>query len=96
MKSQEELLEILSEQVVEMEDEDIVETIQEYIENGYAVDQAVEALIRGMKEVGDLFAEEEYYVTDVLIAADAMNNAMDLLKPLMMEKRLPLAVRRKS
>lgn len=49
-----------------------------------------------MKEVGDLFAEEEYYVTDVLIAADAMNNAMDLLKPLMMEKRLPLAVRRKS
>lgn len=41
MKSQEELLEILSEQVVEMEDEDIVETIQEYIENGYAVDQAV-------------------------------------------------------
>jgi len=54
VKSQEELLEILSEQVVEMEDEDIVETIQEYIENGYAVDQAVEALIRGMKEVGGL------------------------------------------
>ena len=87
MRDQKELLEELKEFVVEMEDEDIIETAKEYVEGGYDVNEGVDALVDGMTEVGQLFAEEEYYVTDVLISADAMNNAMEVFEPLLMDQK---------
>ncbi|MFN0603241.1 cobalamin B12-binding domain-containing protein [Facklamia hominis] len=87
MRDQKELLEELKEFVVEMEDDDIIETAKEYVEGGYDVNEGVDALVDGMTEVGQLFAEEEYYVTDVLISADAMNNAMEVFEPLLMDQK---------
>ena len=87
MRDQKELLEELKEFVVEMEDDDIIETAKEYVEGGYDVNAGVDALVDGMTEVGQLFAEEEYYVTDVLISADAMNNAMEVFEPLLMDQK---------
>lgn len=40
-----------------------------------------DSLIVGMKEVGDRFRRNEIYLPDVLMAARAMNAAMDHLKP---------------
>lgn len=34
-----------------------------------------------MKRAGDAFQEEEYFVTDLLLCSDAMNNALDVLRP---------------
>ena len=87
MRDRKELLEELKEFVVEMEDDDIIETAKEYVEGGYDVNEGVDALVDGMTEVGQLFAEEEYYVTDVLISADAMNNAMEVFEPLLMDQK---------
>ncbi len=41
------------------------------------------ALVPGMNVVGDRFRNNEYYVPEVLIAARAMNTALDVLKPLL-------------
>ena len=39
-----------------------------------------EALLPGMPAVGDLFERGEYFVPEMLIAADAMDGAMELLR----------------
>jgi 5-methyltetrahydrofolate--homocysteine methyltransferase len=39
-------------------------------------------LMKGMNVVGDLFKNKEYYLPEVLLAAEAMHASMDILKPL--------------
>lgn len=81
-KSKEELLEKLSECVVEMEEEEVAEVAQEYIGAGYpAFDAIMDGLLDGMDKVSDLFEEEEYFVTDVLLCSDAMYAGLEILKP---------------
>ena len=81
-KSKKELLEKLSECVVEMEDEEVVDVANEYIESGYpALDGIMEGLVDGMNKASDLYDEEEYFVTDLLLCSDAMYSGIDILKP---------------
>ncbi len=81
-KSKEELLEKLSECVVEMEDEEVVDAANEYVEAGYpALDGIMEGLVDGMNKASDLYDEEEYFVTDLLLCSDAMYSGIDILKP---------------
>ena len=80
--SKEELLAKLSECGVEMEEEEIVEVANEYIEAGYdALEGIMDGLIDGMEKVSELFEEEEYFVTDVLLCSDAMYAGIEVLKP---------------
>lgn len=44
-----------------------------------------EGLIAGMSEVGDRFKCGDYFVPEMLIAARAMQSAMDLLRPVLVE-----------
>ena len=81
-RSKEELLAKLAEDVVEMDDEDIVEVAQEYIDAGYpAMEGMLDGLVKGMSKAGELFDAEEYFVTDVLLCSDAMYAGIDILKP---------------
>lgn len=81
-RSKEELLEALSECVVEMEDEEVVDVAKEYIDAGYpAFDGIMEGLVDGMNKASDLYDAEEYFVTDVLLCSDAMYAGLDVLKP---------------
>ena len=78
----EELLEKLSECVVEMEDEEVVDVAKEYIDSGYpAFDGIMDGLVDGMNKASDLYDEEEYFVTDILLCSDAMYAGLDVLKP---------------
>lgn len=81
-RSKEELLAKLAEDVVEMDDEDIVEVAQEYVDAGYpAMEGMLDGLVKGMSKAGELFDAEEYFVTDVLLCSDAMYAGIDVLKP---------------
>ena len=87
-RSKEEIIQDLSDYVFDMEDEDIVAIAEEYVAAGYDVQDAImDGLVDGMARAGELFAEEEYYVTDILMCADALNNAMDIFKPLLLERK---------
>ena len=76
-----ELLEKLSECVVEMEDEEIVELAKEYIEHGYSANDGImEGLVDGMNKAGQLYEEEEYYIAELLLCSDAMYAGINVLK----------------
>lgn len=80
--TKEEYYKILDDYVYEYEDEKIAEVAQNYLDEGYdALDAILHGLVPGMKRAGDAFQEEEYFVTDLLLCSDAMNNALDVLKP---------------
>lgn len=81
MANKEEYLEKMAEMVVEMEDEEIGDLCREYLKEGYDPEDAIfNGLIKGMNEVGKLFEEEEYFISDLLICSDAMYNGIDVLK----------------
>lgn len=86
--NQEKLLTQLSDAVFEMEDEDIIPIAEEYVSAGFDVREGVmKGLIPGMSRAGELFAEEEYYVTDILLCSDALNNALEIFKPYLEEEK---------
>lgn len=81
MKSKDELLKLLAEYVKDMEDEEIKDVAREYLEAGYpAKDGILDGLTVGMKEAGKLYDEEEYYIAELLLCADAMYAGIDVLK----------------
>lgn len=82
MATKEELLARLDECVLEMEDEEVVDVANEYIEAGYeAYDGIMDGLVSGMNKASDLYDAEEYFVTDVLLCSDAMYAGLDILRP---------------
>lgn len=82
MATKEELLARLSDCVLEMEDEEVVDVCNEYLEAGYpAYDGIMDGLVDGMNKASDLYDREEYFVTDVLLCSDALYAGLDVLKP---------------
>lgn len=82
MSTKEELLKRMSDEVLEMEEDDIEDTSREYLNAGYPVLEGImDGLIDGMNRAGQLYEEEEYFVTDVLLCSDTMYKGLDLLKP---------------
>lgn len=82
MGKKEEYLKRLSDGVVEMEEDDVAEACQEYLDAGYpAFDGIMEGLVDGMNRASQLYEEEEYFVTDVLLCSDAMYAGLDILRP---------------
>lgn len=82
MSTKEELLKRLSDGVVDMEEDDVAEAAQEYLDAGYpAYDGIMEGLVDGMNRAGQLYEEEEYFVTDILLCSDAMYVGLDILRP---------------
>lgn len=87
MSTKEELLKRLSDGVVDMEEEDVQEAAQEYLDAGYpAFDGIMEGLVDGMNRASQLYEEEEYFVTDVLLCSDAMYVGLDILRPYLPEE----------
>ena len=73
----------LSRAVVEGNAEKAVKISREAIAvNLDAYELIQNGLMKGMKEVGDLFKNKEYYLPEVLMSAEAMHESMKILKPL--------------
>ncbi len=62
------------------------ELVSQGVEEGIDTEELLAALIAGMNVVGKKFKNNEVYVPEVLIAARAMNNGLDVLKPLLEAK----------
>jgi len=78
----EKLLKELSDCVVEMEEEKVEEIAKEYIEKNFDPYEGIsEGLAHGMKRVGKLYEEEEYYIPELLVCSDCMYTGIDILKP---------------
>ncbi len=96
MPRKEEYFDKMAQMVIDEEDEEIADLCRAYLAEGYDPEEAIfKGLIKGMNEVGKLFEEEEYYISDLLICSDAMYNGIDVLTEKMeshQEKNLATAV----
>lgn len=63
--------------------------VQQAVDEGGDVQKILnEGLLAGMSVVGDRFKKNEFYIPEVLIAARAMKEGMQILRPLLAEKNI--------
>jgi len=77
-----EIFEKLTSSIIMGEPEATVEATQEALAAGIEpMDIIRQGLMPGMNVVGEKFSSGEYYLPDLIIAADGMRQAMELLEP---------------
>lgn len=77
-----ELLKTLSDGVVNMDVEKVREAAQKVVDEGLDAYEAVmDGIAAGMEIVGNLYERHEYFVPELLMAADALYAGLDILKP---------------
>ena len=77
-----EILKGLQQAVVEFDEDKTRELAQTAIDEGVDPFLAtMEGLAEGMIQVGDLYNKKEYYVSELLLCADALYAGLELLKP---------------
>ena len=82
MTTKAQLLTEMSEAVVLFEEERVERAAVEYLAGGFdPLEAMLDGLTAGMKRVGELFSAQEYFVPEVLLAADAMEAGMQVLRP---------------
>ncbi|MCL2137602.1 MAG: cobalamin-dependent protein [Coriobacteriia bacterium] len=71
--------------MADLVEEDIMTAVREVAasESGASATACLEALQQGMDAVGARFEEGEYFVGDLIYAGEVLQNAMDILKPLL-------------
>lgn len=70
--------------VIEGDDESIVELVKALLDEGAApLDVLNNGIIAGMAEVSELFKQEEMCLPEVLMAAEAMNAGIEIIRPLL-------------
>jgi 5-methyltetrahydrofolate--homocysteine methyltransferase len=77
-------MEKLKECVIEGYNEETVRKIEILLKDGVGAEDILKnALIPAMDKVGELFQKNEYFIPDLLISARAMEEGMEILKPLL-------------
>lgn len=82
MSSDKQILQELSDSVVEMDEDRAVKAATESLAAGVDPYDAIQnGLSDGMARAGELFEEEEYFIPELLMCSDAMYAGLDVLKP---------------
>ncbi len=82
-----ELLEALKQGVIDYDEDAVKEAAQAVVDEGIdAYDAVFDGLVEGMNEVGRLYEEQEYFVPEMLMCADALYAGLDILKPHIVQK----------
>ncbi len=77
-----ELLQQLHDGVVDYDEDKVKEAAQAVLDEGVnAYDAIMNGLAWGMEEVGELYDQQEYFVPELLMCADALYAGLDILKP---------------
>jgi len=81
---EQELLKMLADGVVNYDDELVINAVNMALEEGIDPQRAVfDGLVVGMQECGRLYEEQEYFVPELLMCADAMYGGLNILRPLL-------------
>ncbi|MHA1689225.1 MAG: cobalamin B12-binding domain-containing protein [Promethearchaeota archaeon] len=71
----------LTELIVELEVDDIANAVKEVLDEGKDPFEILNALTKGMDEVGRRYEAKEYYLTELVLAGETMKEAFNVLKP---------------
>lgn len=81
----EKIYEKLAQAVIDGEQEDAVATAKAALEQGLdPLECITNGLTKGIQKVGELFSEGEYFLPELIIGADVMKAALDILEPALM------------
>ena len=82
---EEEIYKKLAQAVLEGEPEEAEELAKQALEQGADPLACInQGLMKGIQEVGELFSKGEYYLPELIIGADAMKAALEVLEPKLM------------
>ncbi|TFG22810.1 MAG: hypothetical protein EU529_09395 [Promethearchaeota archaeon] len=74
----------ITELIIELEIDDISDAVKEALEtDGKDPYDVLNALTKGMDEVGRRYESEEYYLTELVLAGETMKEAFKIIKPAM-------------
>lgn len=77
-----ELFELLKQGVIDFDEDQVVEAANAVVDEGIdAVKAVFEGLVAGMEHVGELYEQQEYFVPELLMCADAMYAGLHILRP---------------
>ncbi len=71
----------LTELVIELEVDDIQDAVREALNEDKDPFEVLNALTKGMDEVGRRYEEKEYYLTELVLAGETMKEAFEILQP---------------
>jgi methylmalonyl-CoA mutase cobalamin-binding domain/chain len=71
----------LTELIIELEVDDIKEAVREALGEDKDPFEVLNALTKGMDEVGRRYEEKEYYLTELVLAGETMKEAFEVLQP---------------
>jgi methylmalonyl-CoA mutase cobalamin-binding domain/chain len=71
----------LTELIIELEVDDIADAVKEALDEDKDPFDVLNALTKGMDEVGRRYEEKEYYLTELVLAGETMKEAFSVLKP---------------
>ena len=78
----EELFKKLAQTVIDGEPEDAEDVAKQALEQGVDALACInQGLMPGIQKVGELFSKGDYYLPELIIGADAMKMALDVLEP---------------
>ncbi|MDR1815245.1 MAG: corrinoid protein [Clostridiales Family XIII bacterium] len=81
-ESKQEIFKGLSDAVFEFEEDEAVAYAHKAVDAGIDATEAIESgLADGMQRAGVLYEEEEYFISELLLCADALNAGVEVLKP---------------
>ncbi len=76
------LFESIKENLIEMDEDKVVELCEQSLQMKVPPLETInEGLIKGMDEVSRLYEEEEYFLPEILMCADAMNSGLEVVQP---------------
>jgi len=79
----------IAENIIQGKAPQVGQLVQQAVDEGGDVQKILnEGLLAGMSVVGDRFKKNEFYIPEVLIAARAMKEGMQILRPLLAEKNI--------
>jgi methylmalonyl-CoA mutase cobalamin-binding domain/chain len=71
----------LTELIIELEVDDIADAVKEALDEDKDPFDVLNALTKGMDEVGRRYEEKEYYLTELVLAGETMKEAFEVLQP---------------
>ena len=76
----------ISDKLQQCKRSEVVELVAEALDEGLPADEILnKGLVHGMNAIGEKFRADEIFIPEVLAAAQAMNNSMEVLKPHLVE-----------
>jgi methylmalonyl-CoA mutase cobalamin-binding domain/chain len=87
MEAQKPIVQMIRQAIIELEETKIERLVKEALDAKIEPLEIIEALRRGLEIVGEKFEKGEYFLSDLIVAGDAMKKALQILNPYLITKK---------